>query len=408
MLLLAAAAPLDAQQASPTAGADSAARPAAPPPARPAAPAQARRAWYDRISLRGYTQFRYNRLLETNEELQCPQCDRSIGKNGGFFLRRVRLVFSGDVSDRVSIYIQPDFASDAGTTIHVGQIRDAYFDVALNADKSWRARIGQSKVPFGWENMQSSSNRLPLDRSDAINSAQVNERDLGVFMYWAPRHVRERLKILTDSGLKGSGDYGALGFGVYNGEGGNRAEAGDNPHAVARFAWPFRFANGQFLELGVQGYVGEYVIAQRTTGATGGTTFDDARAAATFVLYPQPFGITAEWNVGRGPEAVPELRAIEEKDLEGGFVLLSYRARPGGQVVIPFVRAHRYDGGKKFELDARRYRVRELELGTEWTPFPAMELTAMYTISDRTWEDIATPVNRQKGQLLRLQVQFNY
>jgi len=43
------------------------------------------RPWYDRLSIRGYAQFRYNRLLETNEKLRCPACDRSIAENGGVF-----------------------------------------------------------------------------------------------------------------------------------------------------------------------------------------------------------------------------------------------------------------------------------------------------------------------------------
>src|SRR5215213_7073751 len=77
-------------------------------PARPPAAPPPRRPWYERLSLRGYTQVRYNRLLETNESLTCPQCDRSIGRNGGFLIRRARLVVSGDVSDRVHVYLQPD------------------------------------------------------------------------------------------------------------------------------------------------------------------------------------------------------------------------------------------------------------------------------------------------------------
>jgi hypothetical protein len=44
--------------------------------------------WYEVISLRGYAQFRYNRLLETNSALKCDQCDKSIGDGGGFFVRR--------------------------------------------------------------------------------------------------------------------------------------------------------------------------------------------------------------------------------------------------------------------------------------------------------------------------------
>jgi hypothetical protein len=50
------------------------------------------------------------------------------------------------------------------------QIRDAYFDLSFDAKKEYRVRIGQSKVPYGFENL-SSQNRLTLDRNDALNSA---------------------------------------------------------------------------------------------------------------------------------------------------------------------------------------------------------------------------------------------
>ena len=142
--------------------------------------AETKKSWTESFSIRGYLQVRYNRLLETNDLLKCEQCDRSWGENGGFFIRRARIIFSGNIHDRVYMYIQPDFASSASTTnLHFAQIRDAYFDVALDAKKEFRVRIGQSKIPYGFENMQSSQNRLPLDRHDALNSAVSNERDLG-------------------------------------------------------------------------------------------------------------------------------------------------------------------------------------------------------------------------------------
>jgi hypothetical protein len=376
---------------------------------RPAAPAAApaRRQWFERLSLRGYAQIRYNRLLETNERLTCAQCDRSIGNNGGFFIRRGRLILSGDVSDRVSIYIQPDFASDAAGTLHYLQLRDAYFDLFFDKAKTLRARIGQSKVPFGFENLQSSSNRLPLDRADPTNSALPNERDLGVFLYWASRTARSRFRILTDSGLKGSGDYGVLGVGLYNGQTANRPEANDGQHAVLRLTYPFRLPNGQFVEAGVQGYSGKFVIA-RSTGVTGGPQFDDERVAGTLVVYPQPLGLQAEWNVGRGPEFDHDARVVRSRRLAGGYVQSMFRARTRGHVITPFVRAQQYRGGKKGETDARSYRVREAEGGVEWLPFAAFELTATYVVSDRTFEDAPDPHNRQKGQFLRLQAQFNY
>ena len=54
--------------------------------------------WFESIQLRGYLQVRYNRLLETNPLLKCDQCDKSWGENGGFFIRRARLIFSGQVN----------------------------------------------------------------------------------------------------------------------------------------------------------------------------------------------------------------------------------------------------------------------------------------------------------------------
>ena len=48
--------------------------------------------WFESINLRGYAQVRYNGLLQTNEDLECEQCDKSWGGENGFFFRRVRLI----------------------------------------------------------------------------------------------------------------------------------------------------------------------------------------------------------------------------------------------------------------------------------------------------------------------------
>lgn len=399
--------PADAQQPD-SARRDSTPRPA---PAAPAAPTPARpRQWYERLSLRGYAQIRYNRLLESNEQLTCQQCDRSIGGNGGIFLRRGRLIISGNVHDRVSIYVQPDYGSDAAGTLHYFQLRDAYFDLFLDAAHDHRVRIGQSKIPFGWENLQSSSNRLPLDRNDALNSALPNERDIAAIYYYANKSARDRFRILTDSGLKGSGDYGVLGLGVYNGQTANRPELNDNLHAVAHLTYPFRFPNGQFVELSAHAYHGRFVIpsSQRTTGVTAAPEFVDERVAGTVVIYPQPFGLQAEWNVGRGPEYVPGARTIRARRLEGGYVQAMYRARVAGQTITPFVRAQTFDGAKKLETDARFHDVREVEGGIEWLPIPAFELTTTFVRSERRTRDGANEGYHEKGHFVRLQAQFNY
>jgi phosphate-selective porin len=368
--------------------------------------------WYESLQLRGYMQVRYNRILETNPLLKCDQCDKSWGDNGGVFIRRARLIFSGQVSERVYLYFQPDFASSPSSTANnFAQLRDAYMDLGLNADNTYRLRVGQSKVPFGFENMQSSQNRLPLDRNDALNSAVSNERDLGVNFYWAPTRIRKLYSSLVSEGLKGSGDYGVFGIGVYNGQTANKPEANNNLHTVIRVSYPFSIDN-QIIEAGIQGYTGKYVMGadQLSTGVKlkKDKSYDDARAAASFVLYPKPFGIQAEYNIGKGPEFNKLTDSIESKSLKGGYITTSYKTSVNKQVLIPFTRFQYYKGGKKHELDARSYEVKEFEIGLEWQPNKNFELVTMYTFSSRRFEDFKNQDNLQKGSLLRIQAQINF
>lgn len=392
-----------------------AAAPAALEVVAPAA-APAKKHWYELLRIRGYTQLRYNRLpsFDENDALINTQGDRSIGKGNGFALRRARLIIQGDVHEHVFVYLQPDFASTIGEQLHVAILRDWYADVSLDKKKEFRFRVGQSKVPYGFENMQSSSNRLALDRNDAINSAVKDERDIGVFFYWAPEEIRKRFKHLVDSGLKGSGDYGVLAAGVFNGQNANRPERNDNLHKVARVTYPFLFGK-QFVEVGVGGYMGKYTIA--LAQPSGGTTitstqtdntYQDWRAAGSLTVYPQPFGFQAEWNFGEGPAlGKNQTTIIRNRPLHGGYAQLMYKLDTAdGQSITPYSRGTYYEGGKKFEPNAPRYSVREWETGIEWQPYSAVELTLAYAVSSRTSDKY--PYTKQDGQLTRVQVQFNY
>ena len=367
------------------------------------------RPWYERLRIRGYAQLRYNRLFETNRDFTCSQCDRSIGDKGGLFLRRGRLVLSGDASDRVSFYIQPDVATDAGGSQHYLQLRDAYFDLYVDRAKSHRLRFGLSKVPFGFENLQSSSNRLPLDRAEALNSGVPGERDMGAFYHWTPAAARRVFRFLADSGYKGTGDYGVVAVGVTNGQSANRSEANNSLHQVVRLSYPFELPGGQYVEVGAQAYNGKFVLLSRTTGVTAAPEYDDRRAAVSMTWYARPLGFVGEWNWGEGPEYVPASNAVETRDLRGGFAQTMYRLVAGKQVIQPFVRAQYYRGGRKSELDARSFVVRDYDAGIEWLPMTAFEFTAQYSIGDRRVADGAlSDFRREKGRVLRLQAQFNY
>ena len=368
--------------------------------------------WYDKLSIRGYTQVRYNRLLETNPSLVNEQGDKSIGENGGFFIRRSRIILYGQVSKRVYIYIQPDLASSPSSDrLHFVQIRDAYFDLSLDDKNEFRFRVGQSKIPYGFENLQSSQNRLSLDRNDALNSAVSNERDLGVMFYWTPKEKRKLLSDLVSQGLKGSGDYGLFGIGLYNGQTANSPEANNTPHIVTRFSYPFQIKS-QIIEMSLQGYKGDYVISKSNLSQgvkyKKDLNYTDDRVAASFILYPKPFGIQSEFNLGRGPQFNKITDSIEVKSLQGGYIQSMYMLKIKDQVLIPFVKYQWYQGGKKHEKDARSYDVKEFEIGVEWQPMKNFELTANWTYSERRFEDFIKQDNLQKGSFLRLQAQFNF
>lgn len=390
--------------------------------------------WYEKIGMRGYTQLRYNFTIDRDPEYAPTQLvgDRSVGKNQSFILRRVRLILFGDVSEHLGVYLQPDFAATpdgATTNIQFTQIRDWYADWYWDKEKVFRLRMGQSKVPYGWENMQSSSNRLPLDRNDGWNSAVRNERDLGLFFYWTPEYAQKFFKDVLDQGLKGSGNYGVFGVGVYNGQGGSLAEQNDYLHSVIRLTLPITFDNGQNMEVAVQAYSGYYVVLSSQIRANGagplirpaGTleTGDrqgwlDQRIGGSFIWYPQPIGFQAEWNVGQGPALNAAQNAIEDKPLTGGYLQMMYKYdTPCHGTLFPFTRWSYFNGGYKSERNAPYSMISEWEAGVEWQINPQVELTTMYTLTDRTnttafTDPGAVSYEQFKGQLMRVQLQFNY
>jgi Phosphate-selective porin O and P len=373
--------------------------------------------WYEKIGLRGYTQFRLSEVDQgEGPDLEVP-ADRSVNANETLMIRRGRFIFSGDVTDHLYLYAQSDFNASTGATDFSVQMRDLYADVALDARKAWRVRLGQSKVPYGWVNMQSSQNRGPLERPDALNGAVEGERDLGAYLMWASPEARRRFRDLVGQGLKGSGDYGVVSAGLYSGQGLNRPDQNGDPHVMARVSYPFKLASGQFLELGVQGYYGRFVTqTQAINPGTGSITparpddgVVDERLALTAVWYPQPFGFEAEWNFGRGPELSDDLTQVESRPLQGGYVQFDYRHANGGSSLFPFVRWQYYDGGRKFARNAPPMKVNEMDVGLEFARWAELEFTMIYT---RTFERTRTslfPYDASRGaNRVGFQAQWNY
>lgn len=397
-------------------------------------PERTSKAWFERYGFSGYTQFRFNETVQSATDSAAAQHagDGSIGDGQSFFIRRARLVLSGDVNDFVSIYFQPDFAAGvpgSPDNNHYVQLRDWYADLHFDREHVWRIRVGQSKIPYGWENMQSSRNRLPLDRHDAFNSATKNERDLGAFFYWTPEYAQQFFEKTQNSTLKGSGNYGVFGLGFYNGQGGSLMEQNDNLHFVSRLTVPLEFENGQLMELGIQGILGNVTVLSapisplgigpavrpagtRETGNRRGIY--EERIGGTFVYYPQPFGLQAEWTVGRGPALSDDQTEVSNRSLSGGYAMAMYRHQTDEYGdVFPFVRWAWFEGGYRSERNAPFAQVNEWELGIEWQLTSHLELVGTYTITDRTnlravSESDVESYRQFDGDLLRFQLQVRY
>jgi hypothetical protein len=373
--------------------------------------------WYERLGLRGYTQFRGTEVFTGGTiPLEVP-ADRSVNKSESLMIRRGRFIYSGDATDHLALYAQADFNASSGAADFSLQMRDLYADVALDDAKTFRFRLGQSKVPFGFVNLQSSQNRAPIERPDPLNSAVEGERDLGAYMMWAPARTRQLFRDLVNRGLKGSGDYGVIAVGAFSGQGLNRSDQNGSLHWLARASYPFAVGKKQMAEFGVQAYSGDYVVSTQAIDVNGASVTPsrpaggqtDRRVAFTAVLYPQPFGFDAEWTVGTSPELAPDFRSIGTASLHGGYFQLHYRRTGKYGAWLPFTRWQYYDGARKFARNAPRTRVNEIDAGLEVARWTEVEVTAMYT---RTLERVRTSAfpyaPAQDRNRFALQVQWNY
>ena len=378
-------------------------------------------AWYEKMSIDGYTQVRHTEQLDDDAYLTRADNDRSLDPNQSLLVRRGRFKIAGDFG-RVYLYTQWDVAAsvDSGTSRNFGlQTRDIYADIALDEAKEHRIRIGVSKVPYGWVNLQSSQNRLTMERPEALNSAVEGERDQGLYYMYASSESRALFKTLVKEGFKGSGDYGVFTAGVYGGTGLNKADNNGEVHSLVRFSYPWVSASGQMYEAGIGAYAGRFKVtteaisgvgtpAVNTRDATDG--FNDRRSFATFVMYPQPWGIEAEWTTGQGPQMNDARTAISQSYLNGGYVLLNYRHKYGEQSeLLPYVRWNYFDGARKFGTNAPKLCVNEIDVGFEWQWRKEVELQLQYTMSDeRTNSSSSSPKVIDGSQRIALQLQFNY
>jgi hypothetical protein len=168
----------------------------------------------------GYAQFRY-----ANDDGTDTQ---------EFLMRRTRVNLRGPASERVSYRVEFQLdAKEAGKARGSKvQLRTAYADYAMNKGT---LRIGQAKIPWGYELLASVPNLWTAERALFMDRLFPNQRDIGV--QWSYRS---------------SPSAPQFDVGIFNGTGINASDNNDRKNVMARVDFPA--PNGT---VALSGYVGE-------------------------------------------------------------------------------------------------------------------------------------------------------
>jgi len=234
-----------------------------------------------KIDLSGYIQAQY-------------VIDDASGSADTNRIRRVRLDFRGKIKN-VGWRVQTD--------AYPVRLLDAYLEYPLSF---LNLRVGQFKVPFGLENLESSP------KLDTIERAQISERLV------AGRDLPSASG--RDIGLQLSGEYAPQGtkiaeyaVGVFNGQGINTSDFSEDKDLVGRvvFSPPVEVLKG--LSIGVAYYKGEWDYERKKTrfvlSEISGTTVKGTTVTVTDSLIVDDW-LTRETRTGleltylRGPLSI--------------------------------------------------------------------------------------------------------
>lgn len=271
-----------------------------------------------KIDLSGYIQAQY-------------VVDDASGSADTARIRRVRLDFRGKIKN-VGWRIQTD--------AYPVRLLDAYLDYPLSF---LNLRVGQFKVPFGLENLESSP------KLDTIERAQISERLV------AGRDLPSASG--RDIGLQLSGEYAPQGtkivdyaVGIFNGQGINTSDADEKKDLVARivFSPPAELFKG--LSLGVAYYNGQwdyerkktrFVLDKTTVTVTDSLIVDDwltreTRTGLELTYLRGPFSVKGEYITGKdkgtgisGTGTSEKWDSSKERTIErlGWYVQVAYKLK---------------------------------------------------------------------------------
>ncbi len=255
------------------------------------------------LELSGYTQVRYT---HTDEDIN------------GFRIRRARAGLKGEILKKVNYALQID-ASKSPVLL------DARVEITFSPYA--KLTFGQFKVPFGLENLTSSSALDTINRSQTVENL-CPSRDIG---------AQGR-----DIGVTLSGKFSRIEYnlGVFNGEGSNRTDTNEKKDLVARLG----FSPFDFLTLSLSHYQG------KSTLFGGNSVVDRDRTGVDIYFVHEKISLKGEYIAARDYQA----------DRYGWYV-------QGGYFLVPdkiqaMVKYDSYDANRDIQGD----RTDVITLGLNW------------------------------------------
>jgi len=297
--------------------------------------------------LDGYFQVRYS--------------DDDATDTSEFLVRRARFNIRGPVSDRVSyrIELQMDAKEKGGGPTSKTQLRTLNADYKL--DKGY-LRIGQAKVPWGYELLESVPDLWTGERCLFMDRLFPNQRDIGVMYAYQAAATKPEFDL-----------------GIYNGTGINASDNNKTKNVMARVNFPVR--NGS---VALSGYTGK-------NGADASQTDQDRYGASARFKWPGGAHFMAEFVTGRDLGS----------DIRGYYAQIGHplaKTRPD----LLFAKYDQYDE----DTDASDNLFKRWSLGYWYELDPATRLTFVYEI--RNPQDNFSELSKWDGNAYYLQLQVRY
>ncbi len=290
---------------------------------QPAAKQPEKKAWYDKLSINGYFQNRYEARQDSTDDM---------------FMRRMYLNFIGKPNSRTLGVLTfgrvgPD---DPNVDLSVAMVKYQLNDL-------WSVTVGQYPTSFGFDAPESSRKRLPLERwvaGEGIPSRPDRPGLPGLFFKgpWDRGISFQRAQ-------KGNAPW--INIGVVNG---NFREADDNNNKTVNVDLKWNKPWGSFGASYVDGKLGP-----------SGCETDRNAVGFFFHTDPAPWGFQTEYLQGE----------LFSKDTEGWYGQVAYAVN---EKALPFVRYETYDP----DTDLAGNTFHALHIGCQYTLDANNELTIEY------------------------------